>query len=53
MVSDQALDSMTKAQLIALAKVRGVELPSGGQVTKAEVLAALREAKAKRNGAKS
>ena len=45
------LDSLTKAQLLDLAKVRGVKLPAGN-ITKSTVLAALRDAKAPRSGGK-
>jgi hypothetical protein len=49
MVADRDLDTLTLAQLIALAKARGVELPPG-QPTKAQIIALLRAAAAKKIG---
>lgn len=47
MVADRDLETLSRAQLIALAKARGVELPSGNP-TKAKIIALLRAAAVKK-----
>jgi hypothetical protein len=49
MVSDLELETLTIAQLRALAKARGVQLPTGN-ISKAKLIALLRAAKAERTG---
>jgi hypothetical protein len=44
MVSDIELETLTRAQLIALAKARGVQLPTGN-ISKARLIELLRTAK--------
>lgn len=49
MVADRDLETLTRAQLIALAKARRVELPTGN-ISKARLIALLRAAAAKKRG---
>ena len=44
MVADRELETLTRTQLIALAKARGVQLPTGN-TSKAKIIALLRAAK--------
>jgi hypothetical protein len=49
MVADRNLETLSRAQLIALAKAHGVELPSGNP-TKAKIIALLRAAAVQKKG---
>jgi hypothetical protein len=44
MVSDPELETLTRTQLLALAKARGVQLPTGN-ISKAKLIELLRAAK--------